>query len=133
MQRPGKLFGLVNPDQPIGLFAAISLLLAFRAEFEYLVSDNESVTKSLVARAFVHLQSSIAADQKVRGSWIEAFESGEPACERLGASHLMLHGVWSFKASTEHARTDLLLSEPRTNWDEPQRAAQGLVLTEWNV
>jgi hypothetical protein len=107
------------------------LLLSFQAEFEYLVSDSESVTKSLVGRAFVHLQSSIAADPKVRQSWIDAFDRGEPACERLGASHLLLHGVWSFKASAEYARTDLVLSEPCTDWDEPRRAAQGLVLTEW--
>jgi len=79
----------------------------------------------------VHLQSSIAADLKVRESWIQAFQHGETACERLGASHLLLHGVWSFRASAEHARTDLVLSESRTDWEEPRRAAQGLVLTEW--
>jgi hypothetical protein len=131
-RRAGGLFGNTSAHLPASdLLPAVSLLLSFQAEFEYLVSDNESVTKSLVARSLTHLQSSIVADPRTRESWVNAFDTDEPACERLGASHLLLHGVWSFKASTPNARTDLVLGEPRINWDEPRRAAQGLVLTEW--
>jgi len=131
-RQKGKFFADTTARPPATeLLPSIALLLSFQAAFEYLVSDSEYLTKTLVGRAFVHLRSSIAADRKVRQSWIEAFNRGEPACERLGASHLLLHGVWSFKASAEHARTDLVLSDPRTDWDEPRRAAQGLVLTEW--
>jgi hypothetical protein len=120
----GELFGDSNAHLPAtSLFSAVASLLSFQAEFEYLISDNESVTKSLVLRAFTHLQSSIAADPRTRESWVHAFDTDEPACERLGASHLLLHGVWSFKASTQHARTDLVLGEPFRDWDEPRRAA----------
>src|ERR1700730_122466 len=114
-----------------GLLPALTLLASFRAEFEYLISDHEKVTKSLALRAFTHLQSSITADPELRKRWIRAFEDGETACERLGACHLLLHGIWSFKANASGARTDLVLGEPQENWDEARRAAQGLVLTEW--
>lgn len=120
-----------EPEHLAGMTARITSLASFRAEFEYLIADTEVVTKSLVIRAFTHLQSSIAADPSVRDRWLQAFTSGEPACERLGACHLLLHGVWSFKAYGQRARTDLVLGEPRNNWDEPRRAATGLVLTEW--
>ncbi len=114
-----------------GLLPALTLLASFRAEFEYLISDHETVTKSLARRAFTHLQSSLAADPEVRKKWTDAFERGEIACESLGACHLLLHGIWSFKANSSGARTDLVLGEPQENWDEARRAAQGLILTEW--
>jgi hypothetical protein len=120
-----------EPEHLAGMTARITALACFRAEFEYLISDTEAVTKSLVIRAFTHLQSSIAADRTVRDRWFEALNDGEPACERLGACHLLLHGVWSFKAYGQRARTDLVLGDLRNNWDDPRRAATGLVLTEW--
>ncbi len=42
---------------------------SFQAEFEYLISDHEKVTKSLALRAFTHLQSSLAADPEYRKKW----------------------------------------------------------------
>jgi len=80
-----------------GLLPALTLLASFRAEFEYLISDHEKVTKSLALRAFTHLQSSLAADPEYRKKWTDAFESGETACESLGACHLLLHGIWSLR------------------------------------
>lgn len=121
-----------EPDGLAGMTVRITALASFRAEFEYLIADTEALTKSLVVRAFTHLQSSIAADRSVRDCWKHAYhDGGEIACERLGACHLLLHGVWSFKAHGQGARTDLVLGELRENWDEARRAATGLILTEW--
>ena len=120
-----------HPKDLAGITAVITALASFRAEFEYLIADTEAVAKSLVMRAFTHLQSSIVADELVRKRWRKAFNDGENACERLGACQLLLHGIWAFKASAEGARTDLVLGE--TTWDEPRRVSQGLVLTEWKL
>jgi hypothetical protein len=117
------------PDHLAGVSALLVAFASFRAEFEYLIADTEAIAKSLVARAFAHLQSSITIDESVRNKWVVAFERSETTCELLGACHLLQHGIWAFKASVEGARTDLVLGE--TTWDEPKRAAHGLVLTEW--
>lgn len=115
------------------LVEGITSLTALRAEFEYAIADTESIARSLVARAFLHLQRSIIADETVRERWKRAFDSGgETRCEALGAVHLLQHGVWAFKASTTGEQTDLVLGEPLNNSDA-QRAAVALVLTEWKL
>jgi hypothetical protein len=105
--------------QPVGgpprVQSVVTLLASFRAEFTYLVSDTEAVARSRVARAFAHLQRSIVADEGIRATWDNAFQNtrtGETACEQLGATHLLLHGVWAFKADAIGGRTDLVLGEP---------------------
>jgi hypothetical protein len=113
-----------------GVTAALTSLASFHAEFEYLIADTEAVARSLVVRALIHLQCSIVADDLVRERWGRAFESGEPACESLGACQLLAHGIWAFKASATGQRTDLVLGEP-LDITEVRRASQGLVLTEW--
>jgi hypothetical protein len=72
---------------------AVTLLASFRAEFTHLLTDSEAVARSLVARAFSHLQRSIVADEVVRSRWKAAFEKDEPACEALGACHFLTHGI----------------------------------------
>ncbi len=52
------------------------------------------------------------------------------ACEKLGAVHLLLHGIWAFKVDAAGARTDLVFQEP-ASLEGVQRYAAGLVLTEW--
>jgi hypothetical protein len=93
--------------------AVVTLLASFRAEFTYLVSDTEAVARSRVVRTFTHLQRSIVADDGVRATWDGAFHrkgtknsTAETACEKLGATHLLLHGVWAFKADATGGRTD---------------------------
>ena len=112
---------------------ALTLLACFRGEFDYLVSDAEAVGRSLVARAFTHLQRSIVADAVIQDRWKAAFKQGETACEKLGAVHFLLHGVWAFKASATGGRTDLVLGVPLPVTDEVRTAADTLVLTEWKV
>jgi hypothetical protein len=116
--------------------SVVTLLASFRAEFAYLVSDTEAVARSRVARAFTHLQRSIVADDGIRATWKRAFQNtktGETACEKLGATHLLLHGVWAFKANAQGGRTDLVLGSPLMVDDRVRAAADALVLTEWKV
>jgi hypothetical protein len=87
----------------------------------------------LSERAFVHLKRSIVADSDLREKWKQSFKNGELACEKLGGSHLLLHGVWAFKVDAQGGRTDLILGEPITDLAEAERSAEALVLTEWKV
>ncbi len=110
-----------------------TLLASFRAELSYHLSDMQAVSQRLSERAFIHLQRSIIADSHIRGRWKKAFRSGEPSCEKLGAAHLLGHGIWCFKASAEGERTDLILGEPLRDLHQIESAAEALVLTEWKI
>jgi hypothetical protein len=109
----------------------VTLLVSFRAEFEYHLSDTTAVAKRLSERAFSHLQRSIVVDRELREKWIEAFRAGELACEKLGAVHLLLHGIWAFKVNAAGERTDLVFDEPVRDFYSIERVAESLVLTEW--
>lgn len=130
-KRRSLFAGAVN-DAPQAR-AAIVLLAALEAEITYLLSDQQAKIQSRTERAFLHLQRSLAADEQQRSIWQSAFGTkGETACEKLGASHLLLHGIYAFKVGAEGARTDLILSSfPEIN--EVAGAVDGLVLTEWKV
>ena len=58
---------------------------------------------------------------------------GESACDKLGAAHLLLHGIWAFKASAEGERTDLVLGGKLSVDDGVRGSADALVLTEWKM
>lgn len=109
----------------------VTVLVSFRAQFEYHISDTSVVAKRLSERAFTHLQRSIVVDSELRRKWNAAFDIDEPACEKLGAVHLLLHGIWAFKVNTAGERTDLVFGEPITDSSSIERAAESLVLTEW--
>jgi hypothetical protein len=111
----------------------LTALKSLQSELTYLLADTEVVAKNLATRAFLHLQRAIVADVATRRTWREAFETGEPACERLGANHLLLHGIWAFKAHSEGERTDLVLGERLQVTPQIESAAQALVLTEWKL
>jgi hypothetical protein len=91
------------------------------------------VVRNLVERAFTHLQYSIIADSHVRATWNSAFNEGEAACERLGGTHLLLHGIWAFKTNAPGEPSDLVLGTRLEITPQVERAAEGLVLTEWKV
>jgi len=123
-----------DPSGFSGVTSVLTYLASFRAEFEYLSRDNVAIVRSLVVRAFVHLQRKIVTDRFARVLWEEAFHAGEPTCEGLGSCHLLSHGIWAFKTSAQGERTDLVLGgaldfESR----EVQRSSVGLILTEWKV
>jgi hypothetical protein len=116
-----------------GIQGVITLLASFRAEFDYLLGDIDIVGRGLVVRAFTHLQRSIIADPETAERWQIAFAEGEIACEKLGAVHLLLHGIWAFKASAEGERTDLVMGDKLSVDDRVRGAADALVLTEWKL
>ena len=111
--------------------SVLTALAAFRSEFEYHISDFDTVAKRLVERGFLHLQRSIVADADIAHKWRQAFAKGEVACEKLGAVHLLGHGIWAFKVSGEGERTDLVLGEAFEDLSVIDRTADALVLTEW--
>jgi len=113
------------------VWAALVLLVAFETEMSFLLSDVQESIRSRSERAFSHLQRSIVVDDELRAKWQKAFEQGEVACEKLGAVHLLLHGIWAFKVDAAGARTDLVFQEPAGDFVAAQRYADGLVLTEW--
>jgi hypothetical protein len=114
-----------------GLWATLVLLAAFETEMSFLLSDIQESIRSRSERAFSHLQRSIVVDAEFRAKWKKAFADGEVACEKLGAVHLLLHGIWAFKIDAVGARTDLVFQEAAADFAEAQRYADGFVLTEW--
>lgn len=111
----------------------LTSLASFRAEFDFHLSDKQVITKRITERAFLHLQRSIVADPGIRANWKKAFGNGETKCEKLGAVHLLLHGIWAFKALAEGERTDLVLQAPLKDISLVEETSEGLVLTEWKV
>ncbi|MBI4590608.1 MAG: hypothetical protein HY725_17400, partial [Candidatus Rokubacteria bacterium] len=93
-------------------WAVLVALAAFETEMSFLLSDVQESIRVRSERAFAHLQRSIVVDPALRANWQTAFDDGEVACERLGAVHLLLHGIWAFKLDAAGARTDLVYQEP---------------------
>ncbi len=121
-----------NPDaRQERVWAALVQLAAFETEMSFILADIQEVIRARSERAFAHLQRSIVADAVLRQTWQQAFDDGEVACEKLGAVHLLLHGIWAFKVDAAGARTDLVFQEPASDLEAPLRYADGLVLTEW--
>ena len=107
-------------------------LVSFRAEFTFHLSDMQEIAKRITERAFIHLKRLIIADEDFQTRWIKAFNKDETACEKLGAAHLLLHGIWAFKAKEKGEETDLILGEPiRDILNQVESTAEALVLTEW--
>ena len=111
----------------------VVLLTSIRSELDHLLVDQNAIIRSHVKRAFQHLDRSLVADSEIRKKWVKAFREGEIACEKLGAAHLLLHGIWAFKANSVGERTDLILGNHLVVDDEVIGAARGLVLTEWKL
>ena len=122
-----------STNLPLKVTISSALLRRFRSDINYLTSDLTGSVLRLTARGFSHLQRSIVADQQCREKWIDAFNKDEMACEKLGAVHLLQHGIWAFKVDSIGGRTDLVLGEPVTTdlLTEASTTAEGLVLTEW--
>lgn len=112
---------------------ALTSLAAFQAEFNYIIADTQFIMRRITERAFVHLQRCIIVDEEFRHKWKTAFERRETECEKLGALHLLSHGVWAFKVDALGGRTDLILNEPLAPMPLLERSADALVLTEWKL
>ncbi len=105
--------------------------VAFQARLSYLLSDVQQDLRLRSEQAFAHLQRAIVADPSTSAAWGAAFREGETKLERLGAAHLLLHGVWGFKVATAGEQTDLVFPEQPFPRQDADRASIGLVLTEW--
>lgn len=105
-------------------------LASFRTELEYHLSNFSDQIRRTAERAFEHLQRCIVADSNYQEKWTSAFKKGEVYCEKLGAIHLLWHGIWGFKVSAEGGRTDLVMGEKIDNPSQVE-SAFGLILTEW--
>jgi hypothetical protein len=109
-------------------------LAAFRSEFDYLIRDAEIERRSLAELAFEHLRRQLVVDEDVQKKWRKAFSKHETACERLGAVHLLSHGIWAFKIIAPGAATDLVFGDPvQQHVQVARRIARALVLTEWKL
>lgn len=113
---------------------ALTSLSAFCSEFTYLLADTQAIARRITERAFIHLQRTLMVDSEIQRKWKQAFEeSTEPACEKLGAIHLLSHGIWAFKADAIRGQTDLVLNEPLPSLSIIENSADALVLTEWKL
>ncbi len=123
--------GLESGNLRSAFVAELTILLSLmRNGLDAYFNDGQEVLRLRAERAFRHLQWSIASTRYVRSSWIRAFQDDEPACEALGATHLLLHGIFAYKATSPNARTDLVFHDP-VDADQATKVADGLVLTEW--
>lgn len=125
-----------TPTLPIDgsryLHFRLTALVALEAEISYHLTDFHARAKRLSERAFTHLQRSIVADPECAKRWQGAFTEGELACEKLGAAHLLWHGIWAFKVSSEGERTDLIMGDTlHDRRGDIEDVAEALVLTEW--
>lgn len=112
--------------------AGMVFLLAVEAELTDLFSNRQELIRARSERAFLHLQRVLAVDEETRAKWMKAFNQpqGEVACEKLGAVHLLWHGIYAFKVDASGARTDLVFGQPvDPSVDRP--GIEGIVLTEW--
>jgi hypothetical protein len=114
--------------------AYTTVLASFRSEFDHLFADYESIIRSKVALAFLHLQRSLVVDEVLLEKWNDAFKNhGELACEQLGAVHLLSHGIYAFKTNSTGERTDLILGDRLVVNNDIIAGTSGLVLTEWKL
>ena len=113
---------------------ALAPLASFRSQFEYLIRDSEVEGRNLTELAFEHLRRQLVVDADVRTKWQNAFKRHETACERLGAVHLLSHGIWAFKFVAPGGATDLVFGDPiEQHAQVVRRTARALVLTEWKL
>lgn len=124
-----------NPLQINENLVSIAALITFRHSFEYLIQDTETEIRNKTELAFEHLRRMILVDADVRDKWEKHYyKDGETGCEKLGALHLLSHGILAFKISGQRGITDLAFNEPFEQDDAAlSLAARGVVLTEWKV
>lgn len=112
-------------------FALISIGV-LKAEIEFASNNPELVYRTQAERAFIHLNRMLVVDKQEQQKWQDAFAKGETDIEKLGALHLLAHGLWAFKAHSAGERTDLIIQQ-NVNLDDVSKSMSTLVLTEWKV
>jgi hypothetical protein len=115
------------------VFSSIFHLGIFVSLMTSALADVQLPLRALSDRAFQHLQRLIVVDDEVRRKWQAALAKGEVECEKLGAVHLLGHGIWAFKIDASGGRTDLVYQEPAGGLIKELQYAEGFVLTEWKI
>ncbi|MBC7372281.1 MAG: hypothetical protein H7326_11985 [Bdellovibrionaceae bacterium] len=113
-----------------GVGGAMVHLGIFNSEMNFYLKNNETLIKDKVKLAFLHLQRTLIVDADARKKWTTAFNEGEESIEKLGANHLLAHGLWAFKSCDETLKKDLVLGTA-IRAEEVQAVGACLVLTEW--
>lgn len=116
-----------------GSMPALEFLERFalvEARLHPLLASPEPAWVERVELALLHLNRSLVVDASLREAWAEAWKQREEALERLGAVHLLSHGLFGFKASASGSATDLILGSPLRT-EESTITGSPLVLTEW--
>ncbi|MFX0135364.1 MAG: hypothetical protein ACFFDN_17100 [Candidatus Hodarchaeota archaeon] len=108
----------------------LTALCALRSRFEFYLANLEDQIRATTDRALMHLQRCIVVDSEYRKKWEEAFKN-ETLCEKLGAVHLLWHGIWAFKVDAKGGRTDLVMGDRIDNPSKVEETAFGMVLSEW--
>lgn len=121
------------PEMINANLVGIAALLTLQSEFNYTLRDIEALMRIRADNAFDHLRALLHVDKELRGRWRAALANeNEPGCERLGALHLLSHGIRGFKMHGQRSITDLVFQEPLDN-EAIGGAQNALILTEWKV
>ncbi len=131
----GHLVNNTTSKEPAAALFYKETLNRFAFDFNYYTNELDGSVLRKSERAFIHLQRTLAVNSSERILWKDAFDRHETAIEALGATHLLLHGVWAFKIDSGGQRTDLVFKEvfTDTTLGEVRMASEGLVLTEWKL
>lgn len=105
-------------------------LVALESEISYRLDSPTERIRHATELAFAHLQRLIVVDSRTQTVWKKAYSAGETTCEKIGAVHLLWHGIWAFKVHAGGGRTDLVYQEP---FSSTVLGGVGLVLTEWKL
>jgi hypothetical protein len=102
-----------RPEQINENLVSIGALITFRTSFDYLIQDTEIEARSRTELAFEHIRRILLIDNDVRQKWRDRYiENRETGCEKLGALHLLSHGILAFKISGQGALQTLPLTSP---------------------
>jgi hypothetical protein len=121
-----------NQNDRFGVRVFASFLPVLAAPLEVAAASSETWQRNVTERAFAHLNRSLVVDDTLRARWLRAFAENEPECEKLGAVHLLQHGIFAFKAHGKAGRTDIILGGP-LDITSAIRASNVLALTEWKL
>ena len=79
--------------------SAVLQITLFNAEISQLVTDPHAIVRAHCERAFEHVRRLIVVGRRSASSG-RMPTLAEPACEALGATALLSHGIWTFKANS---------------------------------
>ncbi|MGE0256123.1 MAG: hypothetical protein AB7N54_18485 [Alphaproteobacteria bacterium] len=133
----GRFSGMFSVDEATMSYEKIQAFAVaactVESEVSYALRDNQEHIRAASELAFMHLKRIVTVDDDLNEKWRQAFDHHETKCEKLGAVHLLYHGIWAFKADATGARTDLIFQDPIRLNDKDTAKVLGLVLTEWKI